>query len=600
MFHFRHVRSILATALLCAVAAAANAQAYTSIVVFGDSLSDTGNDTNLSQALYTINAAVPSPSTGYTYGRFTDGTDTSPAARSYNGVWVEQLAALLAAKPIIKNSLAGGTDYAYGYATTGTGTSVFAYGPNNALAFNVNNMQLQLSTYLATKPTITNKTLFVIWGGANDLLAATATNATQVVTAAVTNEATIVQTLIAAGATDFLVVNLPPLGLVPRNNGSPTTSVPATQLAQAYDQALAGAMSQIAASVKGINLFQLDTYTLFNTIVGPPIYKGFADVVDMSQGNTAINPDTYLFWDSLHPTTYGHSLLAAAALTSIGTPVVTTTAVTTSNSNANLNASVTFTASVATSSSTPMGTVTFYDGKTALGSSLVFGSSSTATATYTTTTLAAGTHSITAQFAGVNGYTSSTSAVVTETVTAPAFSANFATAFGVVSGQSISVNMALSAVGGYAGTVTFACGTLPAHFTCSIAPNSVTFPSSTNAALVTVGTSSGTAALVMPARPGSHIGDEIAAAVLFFPGFGFFAFLFGRRDPKTPKTGKTHRLLLLFALIVSLGTAAGLSGCGSSAPSPNPNFVPAGSYTIPIVYTANGTPTTVNLAVTVN
>ena len=35
------------------------------------------------------------PASGYTAGRFTDGTDTVPAAHNYNGVWVEQLAALL-------------------------------------------------------------------------------------------------------------------------------------------------------------------------------------------------------------------------------------------------------------------------------------------------------------------------------------------------------------------------------------------------------------------------------------------------------------------------------------------------------------------------
>ena len=333
MPHSRRLTSILAAGLLLFAAIAANAQAYTSIVIFGDSLSDTGNDATLSAAAYTVNAQVPGPATGYNNGRFTDGLDTSPAARSYTGVWVEQLAAQLAAKPAIKNSLAGGTDFAYGFATTGTGTSVFAYGPGNALAFNVNNMGLQLSTYLATNPTITNKTLFVIWGGANDLLAATATNATQVVTQAVTNELGIMQQLINAGATDFLVVNLPPLGLVPRNNTSATTSIPATQLSAAYDSALAGALTTVPASNPGktLHVFQLDTYTLFNTLVGPPIYKGLANVTSSSQGNTTINPDTYLFWDDLHPTTYGHSLVAAAALTAIGTPIVTTTTVATSN-----------------------------------------------------------------------------------------------------------------------------------------------------------------------------------------------------------------------------------------------------------------------------
>ena len=38
-------------------------------------------------------------------------------------------------------------------------------------------MGQQLADYLATNPTITNKTLFVVWGGANDLLNATSSAA---------------------------------------------------------------------------------------------------------------------------------------------------------------------------------------------------------------------------------------------------------------------------------------------------------------------------------------------------------------------------------------------------------------------------------------
>ena len=207
------VRRILTCILVLFCASLAHAQAYTSIVVIGDSLSDTGNDTHVSTAAYTAAAAVPAPASDYTQGSFTDGSDTLPPATLYKGVWIAQLAAALAAKPPVVDSLDGGTNYAYGFAFTGSGTTPFTYGPGNALSFPVNNMGLQLSTYLATKPVINSKTLFVIWGGANDLLNATAS--TQVTTAA-TNELGIIQTLITAGATDFIVVNLPPLGAVPR------------------------------------------------------------------------------------------------------------------------------------------------------------------------------------------------------------------------------------------------------------------------------------------------------------------------------------------------------------------------------------------------
>ena len=67
-------------------------------------------------------------------------------------------------KPEVKNSLDGGTDYAYGFATTGSGTTAFTFGPSNSLSVNVENIGRQITDYLATRPKITPKTLFVVWG----------------------------------------------------------------------------------------------------------------------------------------------------------------------------------------------------------------------------------------------------------------------------------------------------------------------------------------------------------------------------------------------------------------------------------------------------
>src|ERR1700677_1050030 len=100
-----------------------HARDYTSIVVFGDSLSDTGNVAHLTVAKYGVQ--VPGPDADYTAGRFTDGADTLPPAEKYFGVWVEQLAASFPSKPAVKDSLDGGTNYAYGFATTGDGTGAF-------------------------------------------------------------------------------------------------------------------------------------------------------------------------------------------------------------------------------------------------------------------------------------------------------------------------------------------------------------------------------------------------------------------------------------------------------------------------------------------
>jgi phospholipase/lecithinase/hemolysin len=281
---------------------------YTSIVVFGDSLSDTGNVAHLTQDKYGFR--LPGPDFDYTDGRFTDGADTLPPAENYFGVWIEQFAASLPAKPVIKDSLDGGTDYAYGFAFTGTGTSVLAFGPSNAYSVNVNNIGQQISDYLATKPKITDKTLFVVWGGANDLLNATSEN--NVIDAAI-NQAINIQTLIDAGATQFILPNLPPLGAIPRLNGSPTTSVPATQAAALYNEILGLAITVIRDfnRDKHLQLAQLDVFSLFNSIIASPSTYSLDNVTASSQGSP-VDPDTYLFWDDLHPTTHGHNILATS------------------------------------------------------------------------------------------------------------------------------------------------------------------------------------------------------------------------------------------------------------------------------------------------
>src|SRR6266568_7542821 len=83
--HWAHLVFCLLWALLLTFrTVGANAQdsihapEYTSIVVFGDSLSDTGNLAHLTEAKYGVR--IPGPSADYTDGRATDGYDTLPAA----------------------------------------------------------------------------------------------------------------------------------------------------------------------------------------------------------------------------------------------------------------------------------------------------------------------------------------------------------------------------------------------------------------------------------------------------------------------------------------------------------------------------------------
>ena len=92
-------------------------------------------------------------------------------------------------------------------------------------------------------------------------------------------------------------------------------------------------------------------------------------------------------------------------------PVATTTTLTASASGINAGATVTFTAQVAPASGAaiPTGSVNFRDGTATLGSGSL---DNTGKATYATSSLAVGVHSIAAAYAGAAGFSASTSAAV--------------------------------------------------------------------------------------------------------------------------------------------------------------------------------------------
>ncbi|MGC2402325.1 MAG: SGNH/GDSL hydrolase family protein [Acidobacteriaceae bacterium] len=312
----RRLLSLFSALVLIFSAFLAQGQDCTHLVIFGDSLSDTGNLAHLTQEKYGVR--IPGALVNYADGRATDGVETIPAAQKYFGLWVEQLAALLPAKPIITDSLDGGSDYAYGYATTGNGTTVVS--PTPAFSVTVNNMGRQISDYLATSPVISHRDLFVVWGGANDILGATSVNDVVQAAVNVTND---IQRLINAGGTQFIIPNQPPLGLVPELNGNLKDRITANAASLLFNQLLSAGLALLEESNRGkhLNFMQLDVFGLFYKIVASPASFGLANVTAASQGVYTVDPDTYLFWDDLHPTTKGHNILAeatAAILSSSG------------------------------------------------------------------------------------------------------------------------------------------------------------------------------------------------------------------------------------------------------------------------------------------
>jgi subtilase family serine protease len=140
----------------------------------------------------------------------------------------------------------------------------------------------------------------------------------------------------------------------------------------------------------------------------------------------------------------------------------TTTTVATSLSPTIAGASVTFTATVTSlASGTPTGTVTFLDGITSLGTGALNGSGM---ATFITSSLAVGSHSITAQYGGDTNFASSMSTALSQVVNGKPTATTLASSLNPsIGGQSVSFTATVTSTAGGTptGTVTFSDGTTP-------------------------------------------------------------------------------------------------------------------------------------------
>lgn len=279
-------RLILAgvTAALPVFASAAPIGSFTDLVVFGDSLSDPGNIFALSGGI------VPNP-LFYPNGQFTNG-DT----------WATKLGA----------DKASGTNFAFGGATASTnGDTIPDFAAQRALF----GAAVSGGLSLGARP------LAAVWFGGNDLRDAFgAANPGAIITQAVTDLVVGVNTLLASGLSDILVLGLPNLGRIPEVTANGAGAIAAaTGATLAFNGAVQGAL---AAPIASGNVRYFDTFALFESIVGNASAFGFTNSTDACL-LAAANPLTcagdagFLFHDTIHPTDRAHTLLANAVRASV-------------------------------------------------------------------------------------------------------------------------------------------------------------------------------------------------------------------------------------------------------------------------------------------
>lgn len=266
---------------------------FSKLIIFGDSLSDTGN-------IHSEFLLVPGAP--YSNGRFTNG-DT----------WTQLLAAHFNLEAVASFHV-GGTNFAQGDAGTDVGLTVpvalgIPLGPN---------VREQLNFY---KEQPDGTELFSIWCGANDVFQVLLGKCTIPPEDVAENIFIAITELYNRGGRNFIVPNLPDIGKTPRYRNSPQQQQ-ATDLHLAVNTRLAELLD-VLDGLDGIKIYRLDTAAIFdNAIANPP--PPITNVTEsawsgsflgyLGGGTLVADPDQHLFWDGIHPTRVSHGIIANNAI----------------------------------------------------------------------------------------------------------------------------------------------------------------------------------------------------------------------------------------------------------------------------------------------
>ncbi len=317
---------LLYAAITSSALAAIPASPYSSLIVFGDSLSDPGN----AAALTVLNPApaFPQPLSFF---------PPTPNGHFSNGLTAAEVLAGRLGLTVAPGwpSAAGANNFAVGGAMTGAGNFNFAVNSPLGLAttaayatVGVTGIQNQISAFQPSAAYGTSP-LFMLQGGANDYFLGFALqnfgspqDFQAITTTAVTNMAGNISALVAKGAKTIMVANLPDLGITPELLSIPGPVGPfptfgsfASFLTNGYNTALANAVNSIDGALPAdYKIFIVDSAAASrDAVANPGNYPGLTNVTQACLASPAAigsNCTGYLFWDGVHPTELGHALFA--------------------------------------------------------------------------------------------------------------------------------------------------------------------------------------------------------------------------------------------------------------------------------------------------
>lgn len=293
---------------------------YPALYVFGDSLSDTGNDFLVTSGMNLVPAIPPSntPYATYWQGRFSNG----PVAAEY--LW-----RLIGRKnnaelaPSVTDPMLN-TKPALSFAFGGSASGVSTPTPMGFTVPGLLGQVGQFTTALKGRKA-SHKALYLVWSGSNDYLQ----NLTDSPYTVVANVTAAIRGLHQAGARDFLVPNLADLGLTPfakAQNLGPQF----TQISRQHNALLKSALNALERELRGVRIVTVDVYKLGETLLSTGLIVDDVPAVEfLAPGQGAAtclftNPATcvdvaqpafmppFLFWDAMHPTTQVHGVIGTA------------------------------------------------------------------------------------------------------------------------------------------------------------------------------------------------------------------------------------------------------------------------------------------------